>query len=165
MKRKSTYKEFIPLALYRKIVELMPIPCVDVVFKAGSKVFLFMRAYEPAKGKWWLVGGRILRNETFEQAVIRKMKEEIGVDAKVGRMIGTYEEFFANSRFDNESGKTGNGKTGTHTLSICFVAEPKNRNFKLRLNDEYDGYRTIDRIEENLEPYIKNVLKDSGVFK
>lgn len=160
MRKKSTYRELIPLPLYRKIVELMPIPCVDVVLKSGNKVFLFKRSYEPAKGKWWLIGGRILRGETFREAAARKAREEIGVDVKVGKMIGAYEEFFSRSRFD-----LSQGKKGTHTLSICFVAEPKKKNFKLKFNEEYDGCKKISKIENKFDPYIKKVLEDSGVFK
>ena len=139
----------------------MPIPCIDVVLKSGKKVFLFKRAYEPAKNKWWFVGGRILRDETFEQAIKRKVKEEVGVDVNVVKMIGTYEEFFTTSRFDVN--KKNKRKSGTHTLSICFVAEPKRKDFKLMLNDEYSDYKIISKIEKNLDPYIKGVLKDSGL--
>lgn len=158
MPRKSIFdKEKIPLALYRKIVGLMPICCVDAVLKSGNKVFLFKRAYEPAKNKWWLIGGRISKGESLKDAAIRKVKEEAGIDVKILKMIGVYETFFPISRFDVDG-----RKRGTHTISVCFAVEPKKKNFKLRLNEEYIGYKTITRINKNLHPYIKKVLRDSG---
>ena len=61
MQKKSSFKisinkERIPLLLYKKIVGLMPICCVDAVFNVDNKVFLFKRAYETARNEWWFVG-------------------------------------------------------------------------------------------------------------
>ncbi|MBI3026874.1 NUDIX domain-containing protein [Candidatus Woesearchaeota archaeon] len=163
MLKRSIYRTKIPPSLYRKIVESMPVPCVDVVLKSGNRVFLFKRAYEPAKNKWWLIGGRILKGETFKEAVKRKVKEEVGIEAKLLKMIGVYEEFFVRSRFDgNEEGKK-NKNNGTHTLSVCFVAEPIKKDFRFTLNNEYRDYKIINRIEKGLDPYVKRVLRDSGI--
>ena len=125
-----------------------------------GKVYLFKRAYNPAKGKWWIVGGRILKGEKMEDAAARKAKEEIGVEVKIKKMIGVYEAFFSASRFD-----TRTQKHGAHSISICFLAEPKSRNFKFRLNDEYSGYKAISRIERKLDPMIRKVLIDSCLFR
>ena len=93
MRKKSiSSKGNIPLLLYKKILGLMPIPCVDLVFKSGNDVYLFKRSYEPAKNEWWLVGGRINRWETFEEAAVRKAKEEIGVDVKIIKIIGMVDD-------------------------------------------------------------------------
>ena len=159
MSRKSTFsKKKIPLQLYRKIVDMMPICCVDALFKSGNKLFLFKRAYEPAKNKWWIIGGRVLKGESLKDAMIRKVKEEIGVDVKILKMIGVYETIFPISRFD-----INNRKIGAHTISICFLVEPNKKNFKLRLNEEYNGYKTIARLDKSFHPYIKKVLRDSGL--
>ena len=149
--------EKIPLALYKKFVSLMPVCCVDAVLKVGEKVFLFKRAYEPAKNKWWLIGGRILKGERLNDAVIRKIKEEISVDAKIISRVGVYENFFRVSRFGKKE------KRGTHNISICFLVKPKKKNFKLNLNEEYTDYRTITKIDKNLHPYVQTVLRDCGV--
>ena len=150
----------IPLPLYKKILDLMPIPCIDLVFKANNDVYLFKRNYEPAKDEWWLVGGRIKRNETFKQAAIRKAKEEIGVDIKIIKMIGTYEIFFPVNRFD-----TKDSQIGTHTIAIGFLVEPKQKGFKFKLNEEYKGCKIIKRVDNSLHPYVKKVLRDAKVFE
>jgi|SRR3989338_2125603 len=160
MRKKSiSSKGNIPLLLYKKILGLMPIPCVDLVFKSGNDVYLFKRSYEPAKNEWWLVGGRINRWETFEEAAVRKAKEEIGVDVKIIKIIGVYEIFFPVNRFDAKSIKTR--QKGTHTIAIDFLVEPKHKDFKLSLNEEYKGYKIVKKIDDSLHPYVKKVLKDA----
>lgn len=160
MPRKSiSKKNKIPLPLYRKIVASIPICCVDAVFWAGNKVYLFKRTYEPAKNKWWLIGGRIIKGERLRDAVLRKVKEEVCVDARILKIVGTYELFFRSGRFDGNF-----NKKGSHAISICYVVKPKRNDFKLKLNEEYSDYKAITKIEKNLDPYVKRVLEDSGVL-
>lgn len=137
----------------------MPICCVDAVFNVGKKVYLFKRTYEPAKNEYWLIGGRILKGESLKDSVIRKAKEEVGVDVEIIRMVGLYENFFKISRFD-----TKKKKYGAHAISVCFLVEPKNKDFKLSFNDEYFDYKIITKNDKNLHPYIQAVLRDSGVW-
>jgi len=116
----------IPAGLYKKIVSLMPICCVDLVFWSEGKVHLFKRAYAPAKDKWWVAGGRILKGEKIKDAVARKAKEDIGVDVKIRKMIGVYDTFFGASRFDTKAKKHKNlnifkmrrGSKGNECLGI-----------------------------------------------
>src|SRR3989344_3312511 len=83
----------IPDILYQEIIENVPICCVDIVVLHKGKVLLTLRKNEPEKGKWFYQGGRLLKNEKVEDAVKRKAKEEIGIDVKVIKKIGTYEYF------------------------------------------------------------------------
>lgn len=159
-RKKLLNKKKIPEHLYKKIIDVMPMCCVDIIFKVNDKVYLFKRSYQPAKNVWWLVGGRILKGERLKDAAIRKVKEEIGVDVRIQKMVGIYENFFATSRFNLK-----NRKIGTHTISICFLAEPKHKGIKLKLNEEYTDYKLINRIGRNLHPYIQTALKDSGVLR
>ncbi len=159
MLKKSIFnKEKIPLKLYKKIISLIPICCVDALLKDGNKFFLFKRAYEPAKNEWWLIGGRILKGESLKNAVIRKVKEEIGIDVKISKILGVYETFFPVSRFE-----ANKRRISTHTISVCFVVEPIKKNFKLKLNEEYNGYKVVTKLERNFHPYIKKVLLDTGL--
>ena len=158
MLRKNTLnKKKISLSLYKKIIDFMPICCVDVVFKVGKKIYLFRRAYEPAKNEWWLIGGRVLKGEHLNEAVIRKVKEEIGIDTNIVRMIGVYENFLRKNRFNTKN------ENGTHSISICFLVKPKEKDFSLNLNEEYTDYKIITKTDKNLHPYVKSVLKDCGV--
>ena len=82
----------IPEKLYQKIIEVMPVPCVDLLVtdKLG-KVLLLKRKNEPAKGQWWFPGGRVHFLETRVQAASRKLKEECGLEALQMKEVGTYD--------------------------------------------------------------------------
>ncbi len=82
-------------ALYKKIYAAVPIFCVDVVAEDPKGNFLIVRRRnEPARGKWWVPGGRVLKNEPLRRAAVRKLKEETGIAGRFERTIGLY-EFFA----------------------------------------------------------------------
>ena len=137
----------------------MPVPCFDGVLTDGKRVYLFKRAIGPGKGRWWLMGGRILKGETFQEAIKRKAKEELGVPVKIIRQIGVYEIF-------ESEGKPG-VTSGTHCIAVDFVIKPKTKTFRFKLNDEYASgrWKIMTAIPSSLHPYVKQVLKDSKVFK
>ncbi len=64
---------------------------VGVVTKEGKKVIgLIKRAIDPEKGKWALPGGFIEKDEGPQEALIREIKEEIGMRGKIQGLIGVY---------------------------------------------------------------------------
>jgi colanic acid biosynthesis protein WcaH len=74
--------------IYRKIVEKMPVPTVDAIIVHKGKFLLLKRNNPPVKDEWWLPGGRIRRNESFEDAVRREVLEETGLTCKTIRQVG-----------------------------------------------------------------------------
>lgn len=70
---------------------------VAAVIVDKNKVFAASRGYGKYKGWWEFPGGKIEKNETPQQALMREMKEELDVTVKVGRLIKTveydYEDF------------------------------------------------------------------------
>ena len=82
----------IPGEQYKHIIQVLPILCVDVVIKnARGGYLLIKRANEPRKGEWWVIGGRLLKGETLEEAVVRKVWEETSLNVKSVHPIGYYE--------------------------------------------------------------------------
>lgn len=72
----------IPDNIYSQITRLMPIPCVDLLAEdEKGRILLIKRSNEPVKGQWWFPGGRVHFLETREQAAIRKLKEECGLES------------------------------------------------------------------------------------
>ena len=148
---------FIPEKLYTEILDHMPIPCVDFLLYHNGKVLLTYRTEEPAKGLWWIQGGRILKQETLHQALQRLAKREIGSEIKIVRQIGGYE-------FHSDKAKPG-VKTGTHDVALVYLAKPLTENFQISLDKTHSKHRWIDHIEADLHPYVKDALNDSGIFK
>ena len=55
-------------------------------------ILLIKRDTVPFKGYWALPGGRAEPGETVEQAIVREVKEETGLEVEVVRKIGEYHE-------------------------------------------------------------------------
>jgi 8-oxo-dGTP diphosphatase len=68
-----------------------PIPGVAATVISDGKVLLVMRANEPARGRWGLPGGVVELGERVEDAVIREVKEETGLNVRPIRMLTVYD--------------------------------------------------------------------------
>lgn len=65
------------------------VACVGaLVHDAAGRLLLVQRGSDPHRGRWTLPGGRIEPDETPEQAVVRELREETGLDVRVGRVVG-----------------------------------------------------------------------------
>jgi 8-oxo-dGTP diphosphatase len=70
----------------------MAITIKAVVFNKKGEVLLIKRGLEELNGgKYDLPGGHIEKNETIEEALVREVKEETGLDVKKGEIIDTVE--------------------------------------------------------------------------
>ena len=105
--------------LYSQMHQLLPIACLDLVIIQSGKVLLVKRNKEPAKGQFWLPGGRIFRNETFDDAAKRIALGETGLQINNIKTLGADNIIFDTDPF-------GHGK-GTHTITCvvkCIPATP-----------------------------------------
>jgi ADP-ribose pyrophosphatase YjhB (NUDIX family) len=75
-----------------------PAPTVSVLIQRGGRVLLVRRAFVPARGAWDVPGGFIDRGETAERAARREMREELGVDVRIGRFLGTFSDTYGPDR-------------------------------------------------------------------
>jgi colanic acid biosynthesis protein WcaH len=146
----------IPEKLYKQIVDTMPIPCVDVVISNDSRrVLLIRRSDEPAKGKWWVIGGRIHKKESLVDAAIRKVRDETGLEVKIIKKLDFYE-------YTSDQSEQ-NSKTGTHSVIVGLHVKLKHSQ-KVNLDKTSSEYKWIGHIEEDLDPYVKQILRDSRIF-
>jgi 8-oxo-dGTP diphosphatase len=68
------------------------VPCVGAVIRdEAGRILLIKRGHEPGKGLWSVPGGRIEPGETDEQAVVREVWEETGLEVQCGPLLGAIE--------------------------------------------------------------------------
>ena len=123
---------------YKMILEKMPLLCVDVVIRNPSGEHLLVkRVNEPLKGRWWVIGGRVHKNETLKQAVIRKVKQETGLAINKMQPMGYYED-----KFKNNSIKLA---TPLHAVSVVFVVTIGD-DVKVRLDAQSSEWKFAKRL-------------------
>jgi 8-oxo-dGTP diphosphatase len=68
---------------------LRVVPCVGaVIHDPTGRLLLVQRGHDPHRGLWSLPGGRIEAGESPEQAVVREVREETGLEVVPGRPVG-----------------------------------------------------------------------------
>jgi colanic acid biosynthesis protein WcaH len=132
----------IPAADYKKFLEQMPLVCIDaIIMNNKGQYLLIKRKNEPLKGDYWVPGGRLLKNETLNDAVLRKVKEELGIESHVVMPIGVYEDFFDKSPLNPEN--------GLHTISIVYLIIAGSEN--ICIDEQSDDWGWFDELPERLK--------------
>ena len=134
----------IPSKLYKKIVELVPIVCVDVILKYKNRYILVKRNKEPLKGEWWLVGGRAMKGELTKEAARRKVIEEIGCYPLKLKIAGIYEDFYPKSAW------------GVPTSSVSVVYEAMIHTFNYKLDKTSSAIKLSTKLPSR---FLKRFIK------
>lgn len=145
---------FVAEDLYKQILRVMPIPCVDLLVMDGvGDVLLLLRKNEPAAGQWWFPGGRVMFGEKREDAARRKLGEECGLVATQFQEIGTYDLLF-NIGED----------VCAHSITTLFKVQVANES-TTRLDHQSDEARWLtprEWLKCELHSFIYKQLKDTG---
>ena len=133
---------------HRKII----LNCAGALIIRDDKI-LFQRRTD--NGKWGLIGGLVEMNETYEQAALREIREETGLEVKLDSFLGI---------FHNHDMVWSNGDAA-HVISAMFSAsilsgEPRidEESYELRFfeRDEVPELFAEDHIA-SLEAYFNGV--------
>lgn len=77
------------LCVVMPAVDLPEIRCIGaLVHDEAGRLLLIRRGREPGQGCWSLPGGRVEPGESDEQAVVREVLEETGLEVAVGAHVG-----------------------------------------------------------------------------
>jgi len=67
-------------AEYGKVLDNIVIACVDVVIMHKNEILIEQRSSDPIKNEWWIFGGRMQANETFQETAQRGILRELSLN-------------------------------------------------------------------------------------
>lgn len=102
-------------------------------------------------GRWSVVGGKLRRNERLTEALAREIKEETGLDSKVGRHLCTFDQIK----------NSGYYRSGTQHVFVDYVSQVDSK--QVQLNDEAQDYLWVPAKEAlrtlDIEPNAKHIVE------
>jgi ADP-ribose pyrophosphatase YjhB (NUDIX family) len=87
----SSRKQPLSPSEFQTIYSRVPRMTVEIVIKTAAGVVLALRHEKSWQGKWHLPGGTVLYQERIEEALKRIANEELGVEIRVGKLLGYIE--------------------------------------------------------------------------
>lgn len=99
-----------------------------VVFDSKGRLLLIRRKHPPFKGRYALPGGFVDIGESVEDAALRELREETGIEGKIIRLVGIYSAPKRDPR--------------GHTVSAAFLIKP--RSTKVQGGDDAESAAFVD---------------------
>jgi colanic acid biosynthesis protein WcaH len=90
---------------FKTVIENAPLVSIDLCFIFEGRILLGKRNNEPLKDEWFTPGGRIHKNETWQNALRRVGELELGLsDVPVEKfeLMGVWDHFYSNSVVDQD---------------------------------------------------------------
>ena len=134
-----------------EIVRGTPLVSIDLVIEDGARrVLVGKRVNEPARGCWFVPGGRVLKDERLDHAFSRILLREVGWTGTRDKaeFIGVYEHFYP-ANFAGSPGVT------THYVALAYrliVPDPP----PIRADDQHEHLEWMS---------IPQLLADPGVHE
>jgi len=137
---------WIEAPLFNKIKTLIPIASVDLLIVYRNRLLLMLRKNEPGKGLWYTPGGRVLRDETLEEAVTRVLGKETGLEATRVEQKGTMDQIWPE----------------IHTVTTFYRVDVASGD--VEMNDEHSDCRWITGNTGDLHPFVEEMIARSEIF-
>jgi colanic acid biosynthesis protein WcaH len=90
-------------AAFKFILENAPLVSIDICLVHDGKILLGQRTNEPLKDIWFTPGGRIFKNESWQECIFRVIGAELGLaidDPLSFTLMGVWDHFYENSVMD-----------------------------------------------------------------
>ncbi len=137
-------------ALVKRLYPSQPVIGVGAIMVCDGKILLEKRKSEPGKGKWSVPGGLVELGESTEQAVIREVKEETGLDVENPELV----DVVNNIIFDE------NGKIKYHFVIVDYFVKLKGGELKAADDAEELKWVALDEAENyNITKPLKAFLQ------
>jgi len=104
-----------------------------IIWSPETKKYLLLRRSEQkdyARGAWECVTGRVDQGEGFEDALLREVREELGVSVQIKHILGTTHFYRGSPSPENEL---------VGVIYLCTLADPAS----VRISAEHAEYRWL----------------------
>jgi colanic acid biosynthesis protein WcaH len=101
------------------VVDKVPLVSIDLVVRDSQRrLLLGLRTNEPARGFWFVPGGRIKKGETLDAAYARISMKELGVDTPRdhAQLLGVFTHLY-------DTNFLGAPQVDTHYVVIAYEVE------------------------------------------
>lgn len=150
--------------LYGLALNSIVVACIDVIVIHKGRIILGKRINEPWPS-YWIIGGRMIPGETFEEAARRKTKTELGLDVDSSRFsyIDTYNFVWSKRQQEPKD-------RGSHCVMIAMILEINDKELKkIKFDKEqYDSIKLWAPEEilqaEYMHPAIKKIAMKAVEF-
>lgn len=138
---------------FKGIIQHTPLISIDLILRnEKGEVLLGKRVNAPAKGYWFVPGGRVRKNETLDDAFVRLVREELGIESGITRadakFLGVFEHFYEDCVFGEE--------ISTHYVVLAY---------EFFLNELDISTSPLQQHEKCNWWLIKNVFEESEIHK
>jgi colanic acid biosynthesis protein WcaH len=136
---------------FLEVVERTPLVSIDLIIRrADGRVLLGRRTNEPAKGCWFVPGGRIRKNERLAEAFRRICEGELGKPLAMSdaKFLGVFEHLYPT----NFAEKPG---IGTHYVVLAYELNAYELPEKLPA-DQHGEFDWLD---------VQRILETDGVHE
>jgi len=125
---------WLPDETFKSLIQHTPLISIDLIVRnEKGEVLLGKRINAPAKGYWFVPGGRVRKNETLDDAFVRLVKEELGIESGITRenakFLGVFEHFYEDCIFGNN--------VSTHYIVLGYVINGLNMQSFISQNSQH----------------------------
>ncbi len=145
---------FLAKDIFTTVIKSTPLISIDLIVENENGELLFgLRNNKPAKGYWFVPGGRVLKNETLDNAFKRLTYGELGVelDRSNANLAGIYEHFYDDFVFGDS--------VSTHYVVVAHLLKVSSSELKLPVGDQHNTYiwKSKEKIlqDPNIHQYSK----------
>jgi len=161
MQEPSTGTSLVPVPqlhprIFASVIKHTPLVAIDLVaLNDRAEVLLGLRRNAPARGYWFVPGGRILKGETLSAAMARILRDEISLtpgECGTPELIGVFEHFYS------ENFMTAPG-FGTHYVVLAYRLDIGSVRESALPGLQHAGYRWMRAAEmtqaKDVHPHVR----------
>ena len=129
-----------------EIIKATPLVSIDLIIRNPfEEVLLGKRVNRPAKGYWFVPGGKIIKNETIAHALKRISKAEVGLDLSTEphNLFGAYDHIYEDNFLNIEG-------INTHYVALAFAIH-LNQEIRVKPDEQHSDLKwwEIDKLLED----------------